>query len=200
MSDVEFEKKMTAARIAMFLDTDGFLTIQVRQRGIIGNAYLGPECGFINTSAPLIEWLDKALSFLEIPHYLKWFTVDQLKGSRARKPQGRIVIRGQNRCKKLLEHVQPYLVGKYRQGELISELIASRATASHKAPYRDSELTIANDIRELNSNKSGEWRPISSETIRRTVELRNHMKRKPKIESDLHGDMQSAVEISAPAQ
>lgn len=199
MSDVKRDIDIAAARIAMFLDTDGFLTIQVRQRGIKGNAYLGPECGFVNTSVPLIEWLHETLAWLGIPHYLKWFTVDQLKGSRARKPQGRIVIRGQSRCKKLLRYVQPFLVAKKRQGELISELIESRyATEGMNAAYSDRELEIANEIRELNNNKSGEWRPISSETLRRTMELREKMKCQSKIKSDLHGNMQSTAETSVP--
>lgn len=197
----ESSHEINAARIAMFLDTDGFVTIQVRQRGIAGNAYLGPECGFVNTSSELMNWLHDTLTDLEVPHYMKWFDIDQLRGSRSRKPQCRIVVRGQNRCSKLLPIVQPYLVAKAFQGQLISEFITSRSAQSDKRNmYSDRELEIANTIRSLNNNKSGEWRPISSETVRRTMELRNRITRYPsKIQPDLHGDMQSVAEMTTPA-
>lgn len=199
MGDLAENDKIDCARIAMFLDTDGYITIMVRQRGIAGNAYLGPSLGFTNTSKLLIDWTHETLTRLGVPHYLKWYSVDKLKGTHSRKPQGRIVILGQNRCSKIIPLVLPYLVGKLAQGKLVAEYLASRILSKHKQLYTDRELQIANDIRALNDNKGGSWRPISSETLRQTVELRAQMKRKLKIKSDLHGDMQSAAEMTAPA-
>lgn len=197
----ENEIALTAARLAMFFDTDGFVTIQVRQKirrkgQIVRDAVMFPHLGLVNTSAPLIEWAHAAFERLEIAHYLKWFSVDQMKGSRARRPQGRIVIQGLRRVDKLLPYLLPFLVGKQRQGQIVREFIDRRLAASPKATYADRDLELANEVRALNSNKSGEWRPISSETLCRTAELRQHLQ---KIKSDLRGDMQSTAEMTVPA-
>lgn len=192
------EAKLASARLAMFFDTDGFITIQVRQMHGVRDASVFPHMGLVNTSQALIEWADESLHRMVCAHYLKWFTVDQMKGSKARKPQGRIVIQGLHRCLDLLSYIQPYLVGKRRQGELVMEFIQSRLQADHKARYSDRELEIANEIRSLNSNKSGEWRPISSETVRRTSELRAHLKNPKKIQAELLRKMQSTAEMTVP--
>jgi hypothetical protein len=195
--DNQQEIRFAAARIAMMIDTDGWATINVTQRSKVRNANLVPAIGMVNTSRPLIEWLDKTLTELGIPHYLKWYDLSGYKGSRCKMPQGRITVQGVKRLQKFLPLITPFLIAKSIQGKLLQEYVDLASARPGKAPYSQRELEIANYIRGFNSNKGGNWRPVSSETVRQAREMVDHLN-SLKRQSDLSGDTQSEAEMTSP--
>jgi hypothetical protein len=190
------QERLDAARLAMFFDTDGCISMRVSQRMKHRAANVTPYALLVNTSRPLCIWAHQALERLQIPHYCQFIDMQKYIPNRCRMPQGRITILGLNRVPKLLDAIGPYLVAKKQQAELLAEFCCSRLAQVKKSKYTDRELEIANTIRSLNSNKSGAWRPISSESIRQTQELRTMLNEK--MCSDLHGDMQSVAETTTP--
>lgn len=190
---------LDAARLAMFVDTDGWITMNVRQKGIDRDCMIQPIIGLVNTSDILAEWAHDALKRLNAPAYFHRYDFSGYKGSKSWQVQNRVQITGMRRVMRVLPWILPFLVAKRRQAEVMFEYCQRRLSQPHKAKYEDIDLEQANEIRALNCNKTGAWRPVSSESIRQTHELRKELKSRGKMCSDLHGDMQSAAETSAPA-
>lgn len=188
------ERLVAAARLAMLFDTDGFITMRVVQRGKQRAYNVRPDCGAVNTSHALIEWAVAALRSLGVPCHVTY--VDYSKWNPNRQPQWRLLVTGLKRVLRLLPHIRPYLVVKTQQADLLAEFIASRLSKPLKSLYSDRELEIANAVRGLNCNKGGAWRPVSSESIRQAVELREQLNEK--MCSDLRRDAQRAAEMSVP--
>ncbi len=197
--DNQQEIRLAAARFAMMVDTDGWATIFVVQRSKVRYANLNPQVGVLNTNPALIGWADNALTLMGVPHYVKWYDLSGYKNSRNRKPMGRITVQGIRRLQKLMPQITPYLIGKAVQGKLLDEYITLALQRPDKSTYTQRELEIANEIRQLNSNKADNWRPVSSETVRQARELTKHL-RSLKIQSDLYGDIQNEAEMSSSIQ
>lgn len=195
--DNQQERAVDAARLAMLLDTDGWLTMSVRQRDKARVANLQPYAGAVGTIIPLIDWAADAFERVGVPRYVQTIKRSQYVYAKGHKDQKRIVIQGLKRVQTLLTVVMPYLIGKHRQGELLQEFIESRLAKPHKADYSERECEIANEVRSLNSNKGGSWRPISSESIRQNRELRKHLR--DKMCSELTRDGESTTETLVPA-
>jgi hypothetical protein len=190
--------EVNAARLAMLLDTDGCISMRVLQRAKTRVANLRPEISAVGTYFSLIEWASSTLKEMGVPHHVQTVDWSKYTWSRSRLPQKRLTVIGLMRVNKLIPIVLPYLIAKTQQGHLLKEFIESRLAQPHKAEYTDRDLEIANKIRSLNSNKGGAWRPISSESIRATREMREHLSEK--MCSDLTRDRESVVETSTPAE
>lgn len=184
-----------AARLAMLFDTDGCITMRVVQRMKNRVANVTPYVGAVGTYHNLIEWATETLRSMGVPTYI--MRIEMARYNKACQPQSRLTIQGMKRVAKVLPIIRPYLIAKPQQADLLQEFINLRMARPHKAMYSDRELDIANEIRSLNSNKGGAFRPISSESIRRTQEMREHLK--GMMCSDLRRDAQSTTEMIVPA-
>src|SRR5882724_2982384 len=190
------QERLDAARIAMLLDTDGWVSIRVLQRSKVRVANLTPYCGAVNTSPELMEWAADAMTRLGIPRYVQHVNVAKYEYAKGNKAQIRVLVNGLRRVQSLLKLVTPYLVAKQKQAILLMEFIESRLAASLKAAYTERELQLANEIRALNSNKGGNFRPISSETVRAAQEMKSMLN--GMIQSDLTRDRESTAEMTVP--
>lgn len=190
------QETVAAARLAMLFDTEGTITMRVQQKSRRRPANMVPIVHAVNTDKGLIDWAAEALTLFNVAHYI--YTFDPTRTNiRARLIQHRIVILGMKRVAKLLPVIMPFLIVKRQQATWLSEFIESRQGRYNEA-YNELELSIANNVRALNQNKNRAkaWRPISSETLCQARELRTMLN--GKIKSGLHGDMQSAAEMTAP--
>lgn len=169
--DNQQERLVQAARLAMLIDTDGFVTMRVVRRKRDRMQNLSPDVGITNTNKDLIEWASSTLQFLGIPAYVRW-TVPHGIG---KLPQGRVTVLGMKRVEKLLPVITPWLIAKKSQATKLAEFITLRLAAPHKAAYSAKELELANEARGLNTKGRG-WRPVSSTTTRdAAVEMREHL-------------------------
>jgi len=100
----------------------------------------------------------------------------------------------------LLHMVLPLMIGEKKEVvKCMIDFIEYRQSLHlPKQRYSDYEFSLLRKVREINS---GSWRhspkysSISSETVR---QRREQVRKTAKIQSDLHGDMQSAAEMTAP--
>jgi hypothetical protein len=182
------------ARLAMFYDTDGSISMRIIQRANNRVGGLTPTLSLVNTNKPLMDWVESVLLGWGIPYYI---TIAKVRGI-SRLPQTRIWVHGMKRVSKLLPIITPYLIAKKEQAELIAQFMASRlANKNPKAPYTSNELIVANKIRALNSGKGkgNKFRPISSETVRAAQELQDRLGMRQSV---LRRELQSAAETTAP--
>lgn len=190
------QERLDAARIAMLIDTDGWVSMRVLQRSKVRVANLRPDIGAVSTTPVLIEWAADTLTRMGVARYVQQVDLSKYEYSKGCKNQARVLITGLRRVKVLLPLIIPYLIGKRRQAELLLEFVNSRLASAHKADYTEIELQLANEIRGLNSNKGGNFRPISSETVRAARELKTQLAEM--IQSDPSGDVGSTAEMIVP--
>lgn len=105
-----------------------------------------------NTNYKLCKMFVDILRELNIPFYVRYDKPTKTKY----KPMWRIIITGMKRVKKILEIINPYLISKREQGELILEFINSRldmnsnrSSASNK-PLTNYQIGLANKVNLLN--------------------------------------------------
>lgn len=146
-----------------FIEGEGCLTIN-RIKGYGKSNKLLPYISLVGTNTASMERAIEIAKNLELPMYIS------NRSYGPRNPVIRIEATGLGRTAKWLAVIEPYLVGKKRQAELMLEFIASREISRKKhpwmKPYTDEELAIYDQIHILNR---GYNRPKSKtpETTRR---------------------------------
>lgn len=193
--DNQQERLVACARLAMLIDTEGTATIRVLQRAKERNGNMVPILEAVNTSKPLMEWMHSTLASLGVPSY--FFTFDPRRfNPRCSRVQHRVTIQGMKRVEKAIPFLLPFMIVKKGQMELIAEFIEHRRSVPKNTCYSDRDYEIANQVRALNDNKSGAWRPVSSETVRQAREMQQHLA--VKIQSALTGDCERSAETTDP--
>lgn len=173
--------------IAGVTDGEGCLSLRISGKHI--RAYVEV---LTNSNPLMIEKAASLLSGLNISHKVyslsngpKW----QVQWKRA----WRVVINTTDAMKEFLKLVQPHLVGKSEQARIIQEFLSRRKT---RLPYPGSrcidtecERLLMQRCRELN-------RRGNSESVTTSTPVFDYESKK--IQSGLHGDMQSQAEMTWP--
>jgi hypothetical protein len=154
MDNPQVTKKL--AWLAGIIDGEG--TITIRRNGRNGGhnrkgdwkiMLLRPEISIANTNPLLINACSEILKENEIGH-----NIQEIEGKENRKTYWIIHTAGFQRCKKMLDLIIEYLVGKLPQAELMNKFyetrIAKRGLSVEKRRYTKDDLRIANKIRNLN--------------------------------------------------
>lgn len=186
------QERLDAARLAMLFDTDGWVTIRVLQRAKNRYANLVPLVAAVSTTPVIIDWAAEACTRLGVARHIAHISPSKYEYCKGNLDQRRLTVQGHKRVVKILPLVIPFLLAKRRQAELLLEFVNSRLAAGHHATYTERELEIANMIRGLNSNKGGNFRPVSSETVRATRELTRKLR--GMIQADPIGNIGNVTE------
>lgn len=116
------------------------------------------------------------------------YVVTQLKGDAKKRDQKAVIVTGMDNVNRALVAMMPHLRGKHGHAYLLLRWISSRrergAKKGVKTPTTTEEQDIINTIRDMNSRGA-------STTARAAAA-------KQKIQSELHGNMQSMAETTMP--
>lgn len=125
-----------------FMDGEGCLTLLKRSKG---TSY-APRITIVNTNRVLIDKVAEILGGKEIGHY-----IDEKKSTKKKwKTRYEVCVYGMLRCKKFLELIQPYLVGKAPQAKILKQFISLRLSKPRNEVYGIEEKTLFKEIRTLN--------------------------------------------------
>lgn len=152
------------------------------------------------TSKRIVDRIDSILTALEITHFV--YTVPEKKVIRAdgtesmHRRKWNISVRSNTMAKKLLLLIRPYLVEKGIQADIVIEYVDWRATLPRNpGRYGDGVSTAIQEMGELTMQRLREdrQRDDPSETARLAPATNGVM-----TQSELHGDVESAAEMTAP--
>lgn len=185
------ERLIAAARLAMLIDAEGWISFRVVRRSIHRRLNIVPIVAITNTDVAMIEWARDTLDALGISPYVQWVKPGRHEDVVVGKlMQGRVIVQGFLRLKALLPLIRPWLIIKHRQADAINAFISSRMAADVRAPYSRDELILVDEVRRMRSK--GPRLSISSETLRQTASVRM-------IESDLRAKAAEAARNERPA-
>ena len=170
--------------LAGVFDGEGCITIVKGNVRRTGRFTLGPNIAFV-TSSPVI--LDEFIRILKDNGCA--FYVDTRGPSHiGTKLTSRISICGMQRARRFLAVFLPYLRGKRPEGELVNTYIESRILVPLNMPYRECDLAIHRQLRDLHGYRTRE----SSETTRKA--------RKGRYSPASDRKTEKAAEMTASAQ
>lgn len=124
-----------------FMDGEGCLNLLKRYSG---TSYT-PKITIVNTNKVLIDKVVEILSCKEIAHF-----IDIKASTKKWKTRYEVCVSGMLRCKKFLELIQPYLVGKAPQAKILKEFIILRLSKPKNEVYGPEEKTLFKEIKTLN--------------------------------------------------
>ncbi|MGH8655830.1 MAG: hypothetical protein ACREYE_28255 [Gammaproteobacteria bacterium] len=131
-----------------FLEGEGSLTLNRT-----GTHKLQPFIGLTNCNMVTFDRVVEIVRSFNLPHH-----VDKKYKTKKGRQIGRIHVVGQGRCQQWLDLLMPHLVGKRRQGEILTAYIAMRRAALSKhpfhKPYTDAELLLWDEIHALNTGNA----------------------------------------------
>jgi hypothetical protein len=119
-----------------------------------------------------------------VPKLCSW----QPRGKNSRRGYRIFLLRTEQKVR-FLELIHPYLIGKKEQAELVLSFLSRRGNGK-KVKTIEYERLLVVRLTELNQ-RGRTSKPVT--TVRQAGDT-------PKSQSELHGDMQSAAEMPAPAR
>lgn len=186
--------------LASMLESEGTFTFQYNEQVKNGglHSHIQPRVLFTNTDKDLNNMV-QAIWFMEFG--LECHRKDGIKGGLGQKLKSLLMVSSFG-IAPFLREIRPFMVGgKSRLVDLLLQFIDYRQSLRNcHQRYGEFEFSILKQVREINS---GHWRntpkfsAISSETVRQRREAVWNAS-DAKIQSGLHGDMQSAAEMTAP--
>jgi hypothetical protein len=197
--DNQQERLMKLIWLTAMLEAEGTFTFQYAEQEQDGalKCHITPRIIFVNTDFVLVDRTDQLITeFSGIKAYR-----GNMKGGLGRKPKNELQINGQKTLP-LLKILHPYVYGSKKEAvEHLISFVEYRQSLKHRNQvYGDYEYSLVARVREINS---GHWRrkskyfAISSETVRQRREA-VWAASDAKIQSELHGDMQSVAEMITP--
>lgn len=137
--------------LAAIIDGEGSITlVRTGNKRLCGIAGLSPRITVTNTNEAIIQYVINIYhDLLGINPHVK----TQAAGKyRRTKTCYWVDISGLTKCKKVLEAIRPYLIGKLAQADLLLEFIKLRGEPQRAKtiPYGPQELQILEKIRALN--------------------------------------------------
>lgn len=188
---------------AMF-ECEGTFTLQYTETEEDGGlkSYIQSRLLFVNSDLKLVDRVERLVR--EIGYAHKPSRKDGIVCGIGRKKKSQLSYLGKKTLP-LLKLLRPYIVGdKAECADCMIDFMdyreSLRAIKKTAQPYSEYEFALFRRIREINS---GHWRrkpkfsDLSPETVRQR-RLAAWKRADAKIQSGLHGDMQSAAEMTAP--
>jgi len=147
------DARLELAWLGGFIDGEGSLMlgnrpdrIIVTPRKCVRKKFLVPRIAISGTHEVTFHFIEGLLTNLRLPHHIVWRT---WKNPRYKKAWD-IRVQGMKRCAVWLGKIEPYLITKRGQANLLIEWIISRQESNRLSPYSERELEIADEIRRLN--------------------------------------------------
>lgn len=142
---------------------------------------------FTNTSDTMIREVRRIMDAEGLAYH-----VDLRPPTKGKRSIWHLTFGGMKRTKRLLDVLWPYLRSKHEEAGIAMEFIGRRFRREVGAPYSTEEIDCFLRLRAIHGYTPRE----SSETLRSALSAPRGRKM---IKSGLHGDMQSAAEMTAPA-
>jgi hypothetical protein len=193
------ERLMKLIWLTAMLEAEGTFTFQYVEQEQDGalKCHITPRIIFVNTDFVLVDRVDRLITdFSGIKAYRC-----NMKGGLGRKPKNELQVSGQKTLP-LLKILHPYVYGSKKEAveHLISFVEYRQSLKRRNQVYGEYEYSLVARVREINSGNwihKSKYFAISSETVRQRREAA-WAASDAKIQSELHGDMQSAAEMTAP--
>lgn len=198
--DNQQERPVAITRFAMAIECEGHITIGVNPAGQT-RYYISmyPTIGFTNTDPILVHEMASFLDANEVG-----FSLHPSKSRGAgKKMRFDISVHGQTRLGRLIELLEPHIVTKKAQLDIVKRFNESRA--SHpRARYSEYEWNLCKQVRLLNRRMPGKKAFEKSkallespESIRQPIR-RQYLEAYVKMCSELQRELESAVETAVP--
>lgn len=142
--------------LAGIIDGEGTITLERSgNRRLCGVMGLSPRVIITNTNEQIIQYCVNLFRLMGVTPYIK--TQDVGYKTRRKKCYW-VCVSGLSKCKKVLEPLIRYLVGKETQARLVLDFIKLRGLDSLNKgkPYGEEELIILDKIRALNFRGTSE--------------------------------------------
>jgi|GEM_PF-6358603 len=183
-----FDSSVAVPRLAALLEGDGSAGIGWNSR----RAQMTAHCSLVSTSSRLIAEVIHSLEALEIRHAA--YRRGPLGISK--KAIAEVRVTSMTQVSKLIGQIRPFLVGeKIERFNLVDEWCQRRLNAKYGSPYTREDWEFFERVRDLNIG--GQNRKVVSHPSTTARSQAGRFSRK--IQSGLHGDMQSTAETSVPA-
>ena len=197
--DYQQERIRDLVWLGCAFECEGTFTMQYNEMEEEGGlkSYIQPRLIFVNSDLLIVNEVDRLIRKFGFEPYRR----EGIIGGIGKKKKTELAYLGK-KILPLLKMLRPYLVGEKSEcADCMIAFIEYRQSLKRKAQqYGDYEFSLFNRVRKINS---GHWRrkpkfsELSSETVRQRRE-EAWKRADAKIQSGLHGDMQSATETIAP--
>ena len=142
------------AYLAGIIDGEGCITLSLQQYRK-GRYRLLPSIQIANTSQVLVDYLSNLLYKYGIAHHICWH-----KGKgKAGKPWASVVVQRFSMLKNLAVLMQPFLIIKKRQAEILADFLSGRLLSDGRAkkngiidPYTERDFLLLFEIKSLNGH------------------------------------------------
>lgn len=132
--------------LAGVIDSDGSIALLNVPHGRSGTRTYRPRVNIVNTNRLLIERAAEILDHFGVGRHVSTRRGEKI-GWRIR---GQINVDGFKRAIKLLRLIEPHLVAKREQANLIISLWEYRKEHSQRAPYGENEVAMVERVKYLN--------------------------------------------------
>lgn len=143
------QKDCELSYLAGLFDGEGYVGVTInRNRGATPQYF--PRCSIVNTNPIIIDEAIRILQGRHVPFHLCHWDAKLAE----QKPRMTIDMTGFKRCLRFLWTIEPYLVAKKQQAQMVTAFICSRLShgKSYKhTPYTDDEINLFQATRELNA-------------------------------------------------
>jgi len=141
-------QEVEMAYLAGLIDGEGTITLERSgNRRLNGMMGLSPKVIVTDTDRAIVDATMTIMRRLGVNPYVK-----VQSPAKRKKACFWVTVSGLSKCKKVLEAVKPYLVGKLAQAQLVLDFVESRGNsqAAKGQQYSEAELQILDKLRALN--------------------------------------------------